>query len=200
MMVEKPKTGRNALLVIDIQDSFKVGSRWEMRSTPGFETNVRRLIAGFREAHQPVIYFLTNDNDDHFHTGSPAYRLMSFLQPLPNEPVLHKYSFNCFTTTALGPMLVRAGVQTITITGIKTEQCCETTARVGCDLGFDVDYVTECTMTFPIRKPNGGMLSTNDIIERTELALRDRFARIKTVDESIAGLHGLPAVSIVSMC
>lgn len=67
---------------------------------------------------------------------------MSFVAPQRDEPIIHKYSYNCFTTTNLQA-----------ITGIKTEQCCETTARVACDLGFYVDYVTEATMTFPITRP-----------------------------------------------
>ena len=187
--MQKPQSGANALLVIDVQDSFKVGTRWNRRNNPKFEGNVRRLVEGFREAGQLVVYFLTNDADLHFNASSPAYRIMSFLTPLPDEPIIHKYSYNCFTTTNLQALLLRNGVRTVTITGIKTEQCCETTARIACDLGFYVDYVTEATMTFPISKgPGRGELSCDEIVERTECALRDRFARIRTVDEVIKNL------------
>ncbi|XLM22660.1 isochorismatase family protein, partial [Chromobacterium piscinae] len=31
------------------------------------------------------------------------------------------------------------------ISGIRTEQCCETTARVASDLGYEVDFVSEAT-------------------------------------------------------
>ncbi len=34
--------------------------------------------------------------------------------------------------------------------GIRTEQCCETTARVAFDLGYQVTFVTEATATSPI--------------------------------------------------
>jgi nicotinamidase-related amidase len=189
MSAEKTQSGANALLVIDVQDSFKVGTRWERRNNPNFEVNLKRLVDAFRTAGQLVIFFLTNDEDKHFNATSPSYRVMGFLMPRPGEPVIHKYSYNCFTTTNLQALLLRNGVRTVTITGIKTEQCCETTARVACDLGFYVDYVTEATMTFPISKGEGrGELSTEDIVERTECALRDRFARIRTVDEVIANL------------
>jgi nicotinamidase-related amidase len=189
MSLEKPQSGANALLVIDVQDSFKVGARWNLRNNPKFESNLKRLVDAFRVSGQLVIYFLTNDADEHFNAKSPAYRVMSFVAPHPDEPVIHKYSYNCFTTTNLQALLLRNGVRTVTITGIKTEQCCETTARVACDLGFYVDYVTEATMTFPITIPNGrGTLSTAEIVERTECVLRDRFARIRTVDEVIANL------------
>jgi nicotinamidase-related amidase len=189
MSLEKPQSGANALLVIDVQYSFKVGARWNLRNNPKFETNVKRLVEAFRANGQLVIYFLTNDADEHFNSDSPAYRIMGFLRPQRNEPVIHKHSYNCFTTTNLQALLLRNGVRTVTITGIKTEQCCETTARVACDLGFYVDFVTEATMTFPISKGEGkGELATHDIVERTECALRDRFARIRNVDEVVMNL------------
>ncbi|MBV8490528.1 MAG: isochorismatase family protein, partial [Candidatus Eremiobacteraeota bacterium] len=176
------------------------GARWNDRNNLAFETNVTALIEAFRTAKQPVAYFLHSDSDEHFNVGSPFYRLMSFLAPRPGEAIFHKTTYNCFTSTALLPALLRAGVDRVTITGIRTEQCCETTTRVACDLGFEVDFVSEATLTFPIAKPSGAELSGDEVLERTELVLRDRFARIVTVAEVVARLQGGVAVPIVSMC
>src|SRR5689334_17334545 len=107
MSMLKPQSGANALLVIDIQDSFKVGARWNTRNNPKFEGNVKRLIDAFREKGQLVIYFLTNDADLHFNASSPAYRIMGFLNPRSDEPIIHKHSYNCFTTTNLQALLLR---------------------------------------------------------------------------------------------
>jgi nicotinamidase-related amidase len=41
-------------------------------------------------------------------------------------------------------------VREVVICGIRTEQCCETTARVASDLGFDVTFVTDATATSAI--------------------------------------------------
>jgi len=175
-----------ALLVIDVQDSFKAGPRWARRSNPAFESNVARLIAAFREAGRPVVFVMHSDSDDAFSTTSPYYKLMEFLKPLPGEPLIHKTTRNCFTSTNLLPTLLHYGVRRVVITGIQTEQCCETTARVAADLGFDVDFVTEATLTFPIPENTDGTgreLSTSEIVDRTEFVLRRRFARIATVDD-----------------
>jgi len=150
---------------------------------------VTRLIEAFRHAGKPVIYFLHSDSDEHFSTDSPHYRLMDFLAPREDEPILHKTSRNCFTTTNLLQRLVELRVTRVTIAGIQTEQCCETTARVAADLGFDVDFVTEATLTFPIPKtlePGSTELGVDAIVERTEYALRRRFARICTVEDAVA--------------
>jgi nicotinamidase-related amidase len=173
----------SALLVIDAQDSFKSTDRWEKRNNKDFEKNVARLVNLYREHGLPVIYFLHSDEDPGFETTSPYYKLMDFLSPRGSEPVIHKVTRNVFTSTGLPALLMEKGVRRVMITGIQLEQCCETSARVGADLGFAVDFITEATMTFPI--PNhdrpGEELGVDAIRERTEYALRRRFARIATV-------------------
>ena len=175
---------QSALLVIDAQDSFKIGQRWERRSNRDFETNVARLISAYRAAGLPVIYFLHTDDDPGFETTSKHYKLMDFIHPQPNEPILHKNTRNVFTSTRLSELLLELGVRRLVITGIQMEQCCETSARVAADLGYAVDFVIDGTMTFPIQnRDNAQELGVDAIRERTEYVLRGRFATIATVAE-----------------
>ncbi|HEU4887896.1 MAG TPA: isochorismatase family protein [Thermoanaerobaculia bacterium] len=173
-----------ALLVIDIQDSFKIDpARWASRNNPRFEENVTELIRTFRDASLPVIWVLHNDSDPGFRPGDPEVRLMDFLDRRESEPLITKNTRNAFTSTDLQSRLDALGVRKVVISGISTEQCCETTTRVAADLGYDVDFVTEATATFPI-----GTLSTDAIVERTEAVLNKRFARVTTVDGVKEGL------------
>lgn len=169
----------SALLVIDIQDSFKIDpARWASRNNPAFEQNVTELIATFREASRPIIWVLHNDTDPGFRPGDPEVRLMDFLDRREHEPLIVKNTRNAFTSTDLQQRLDALGVRKVVISGISTEQCCETTTRVAADLGYDVDFVTEATATFPI-----GSLSTDAIVARTEAVLNKRFARIAKVSD-----------------
>jgi nicotinamidase-related amidase len=186
-----------ALLVIDAQDSFKVGPRWERRNNLDFERNVDRLVRSFRDAGLPVFYVLHTDTDDHFRPGSPYVKLMDFLSPRPEEPVLTKNTRNCFTSTNLQDLLRERGVRRLAITGIQMEQCCETTTRLAADLGYDVDFVIDATMTFPIPNPeNGDELSTDDIQRRTEFVLRRRFARIVPTDVLVQEVETLSEAAV----
>ena len=170
----------SALLVVDVQDSFRATPRWERRNNRDFEHNVGALIDAYRRARRPVFYFLHTDGDPGFETTSPFYRLMDFLQPAPGEPVLHKDTRNCFTGTNLQSYLMQRGVRRLAITGIQMEQCCETTARVAADLGYAVDFVLDGTVTFPIpgEDTSSAELQVGEIEERTVFVLRRRFARI----------------------
>lgn len=173
-----------ALLVIDIQDSFKIDpARWSTRNNPRFEANVTELLGIFREAGAPVLFVLHNDSDPGFRVGDPEVRLMDFLDRSEHEPLIVKNTRNAFTSTDLQQRLDALGVRKVVVIGISTEQCCETTTRVAADLGYDVDFVTEATATFPI-----GTLSTDAIVERTEAVLRGRFARIATVADVKEGM------------
>jgi len=184
---------QSALLVIDAQDSFKVGPRWAKRNNPAFEKNVSSLVEAYRAAHLPIVFFLHNDSHKAFAKDTSSFKLMDFLNPRKDEPVMIKNTRNCFTSTTLQPYLIEKGVRRLSITGIQMEQCCETTARIAADLGYAVDFDTEATMTFPI--PNwdkpGEELGVDAIRERTEYALRRRFARITTVNQLTKELTGV---------
>jgi nicotinamidase-related amidase len=173
-----------ALLVIDVQDSFKAGAKWSQRSSPRFEESISTLIRDFREGGRPIFFILHSDSDPGFRRGDAELKLMDFVDFRDGDPLLYKTTRNSFTSTDLQSRLDALGVRRVVITGIQTEQCCETTARVAADLGYEVDFVTEATMTFPISH-DGDVLSTDDIIRRTEFVLRNRFARIVTVSDLV---------------
>lgn len=192
---------QSALLVVDAQDSFKVGPRWERRNNRLFERNVSTLIDAYRAAGLPVIFFLHTDGDPGFERDSVHLRLMDFIHPIAGEPVMLKDTRNAFTSTTLQATLLGLGVRRVAVTGISMEQCCETTTRVAADLGYAVDFVIDATMTFPIPNPDvpGEELGVAAIEERTTYALRRRFARIVrtatlvTEVEALTGAIAQPA-------
>jgi hypothetical protein len=109
--------------------------------------------------------------------------------------VLTKTSHNAFTTTGLQQLLTARGIRELAICGIRTEQCCETTARLAADLGYQVTFVVDATATNPIARPDAPEMTVEElladprtlpadaIIERTVYALAGRFAVIRTVAE-----------------
>jgi nicotinamidase-related amidase len=174
-----------ALLVIDLQESFRASTEdWSQTHNPDITKQVTRLVDDARQHGDFVVWIMHSEpgSDTVFDPTSGHVRLMDELSPRGGEPVVVKTSINAFTTTNLQQQLVRNGVREIAICGIRTEQCCETTARVAGDLGFDVTFVTDATTTSGI---DG--LSAAEIIERTARVLEAReFARVATTDEVVA--------------
>ena len=121
-----------ALVVIDVQDSFRQRPSWDAVSTPDIVDRVQRLVDASRYAGDLVVWVLHTEPG----TGTPFdpvtghVRLMTGLDPADGEPIVAKTSINAFTTTNLQQVLTTNGVRELVICGIQTEQCCETTTRV----------------------------------------------------------------------
>jgi nicotinamidase-related amidase len=175
-----------ALIVIDVQESFRQRPDWAEVSSPDIVGRVSVLVEQARAEGDLVVWVLHSEpgSGTVFDPATGHVRLLDGLDPRDGEPVLAKTSHNAFTTTSLQQTLTARGIRRLLISGIRTEQCCETTTRVGCDLGFDMTFVTDATATTPLAHwKTGAVVGTHELIERTECALAGRFATIATVAE-----------------
>ena len=187
-----------ALVVIDVQESFRAQPLWRAVSNPEIVTNVRRLVDAARSAGDQVFWVLHAEpgTGGEFDPAGGHVRLIEGLRPADGEPILTKTSRNAFTTTNLQQMLTERGIRDLIVCGIQTEQCCETTARVAADFGYEVEFVTDATATFPIPHRDAPAdlsvdelladprtLATGDVVTRTEYALAGRFATIRSTAE-----------------
>jgi nicotinamidase-related amidase len=196
---------QTALIVIDVQESFRVRPNWQAVDHPDIADRVNRLVASARDRGDLVVWVLHTEpgTGGAFDPANGHVRLIEGLEPLDGEPVIRKTSHNAFTTTNLQQVLTQHGIREVVISGIRTEQCCETTTRVASDLGYDVVFVTEATATTPL--PHWTMpadasleevladprtLMPAVVVERTEYALAGRFATIRTLDEQAGLLVG----------
>src|SRR5690348_2868788 len=143
---------RTALIVIDVQESFRVRPNWQLVNHPDIAERVDRLVRAAREKHDLVVWVLHTEpgTGGAFDPAEGHVRLIEGLAPAAGEPVITKTSHNAFTTTNLQQLLTQQGIRELVISGIRTEQCCETTTRVASDLGYDVVFVTEATATTPL--------------------------------------------------
>jgi nicotinamidase-related amidase len=187
-MTLQPTPPTSALLIIDVQQSFEHQPYWPSGHLAPFRQALLKLETGCRLAGVPVVHVFHIDTDGPFRADSGLIRPMDWLTGQPAAR-FDKHVHNAFTDTGLDLWLRRQGVQRLIVSGIRTEQCCETTARVGSDLGYAVDFVSEATLTFPMTHADTGQtFSAQDIITRTELVLANRFARIVTVDACLSSL------------
>jgi nicotinamidase-related amidase len=189
-----------ALLVVDVQESFRQRPLWAAISNPAIADDVGRLVDVARANDDLVVWVLHSEpgSGTTFDPASGHVRYLDPLQPHPGEPQLTKTSHNAFTTTNLHQLLTRRGITEVILCGMRTEQCVETTARLAFDLGYQVTFVTEATATNPIAHRDAPADQTvaqlladprtmpaSAVIQRTEYALAGRFATIATIAEAI---------------
>ncbi|BDG10025.1 isochorismatase family protein [Anaeromyxobacter paludicola] len=178
-----------ALLVIDVQQSFLHRPYWRDEEAAAFRDRLLALVAGCRARGVPVVHVLHEEpgSGGPFDPASGHVRELDWLDGEPDAR-FRKRVHSAMVGTGLPEWLRARGLGHLVVSGIRTEQCCETTTRNASDLGFEVTYVTEATLTFPMTHSSGRTYSAAELRERTELVLDGRFARIATVAEALAGL------------
>jgi nicotinamidase-related amidase len=176
----------SALLVVDAQESFRQRPYWNERDGLAFAGRLQVLIEGAKTFGIPVVQIFHVEETGPFSLASGFVTTMAPIEIMP-DVVFHKRSHSAMVGSGLDVWLTQRGIRRVIVSGIRTEQCCETTARHASDIGFEVDYVTEATLTFTMTDRHGRSWSPEEIRTRTELVLDGRFARIATVEEALAG-------------
>lgn len=175
-----------ALIVIDVQESFRHRPFFRAEGLAAYIERQQALIDGAAALHLPIVQVFHLADQGPFSEASGYVRT---LEPVRIDPTLtvRKRRHSALVGTDLEAWLGRNGIRRLIVSGIRTEQCCETTTRHASDLGYAVDYVGEATLTFPMADGAGRVWSAAEIRARTELVLAGRFARVATVEEALAG-------------
>jgi nicotinamidase-related amidase len=185
----KEVTMKTALLLIDVQQSFKHRPCWSEAGVPAFHEALETLIEGCVERSVPIVRVLhveeSKSADNPFSRASGLVRALDALAPFEAALTIDKSRHSALVGTGLPAWLRERGIERLMIAGIRTEQCCETTARHASDEGWQVDFVTEATLTFNMQTPAGKPLDAAAIRERTETVLAGRFATLCTADQAL---------------
>ena len=182
---------KTCLIVIDVQESFRHRPFFRADSLPAYLAAQNALVQGCVAAGVPVVRVLHSDGpeqaDNPFSQASGQVRPLAGLVDFPAAATFTKSRHSALVGTGLDVWLTRHGITRLIVSGIRTEQCCETTTRHASDLGWTVDYCLEATLTWDMQHLDGTVLPAADIMARTAAVLTERFARICTVEQALAG-------------
>lgn len=89
-------------------------------------------------------------------------------------------------TPDLHAWLQRKEVPGIVVCGITTNHCCETTARVGGNLGYPVLFVLDASHTFDRTGPDDSTLTADELARATATNLHGEFARVVSTADILA--------------
>lgn len=157
---------RTALLVIDMQNSFVApGAVFEAPKGREIIPNIDRLVHTARANGLPVIWTQSDHSppggglilDRHpvirehpeLWIGDESFDLYpEMVQPAAGEHRVVKHKYDAFHATDLDTALRNLGCDTVVITGVATEICCESTARAAFFHDYKVVFVRDATAAF----------------------------------------------------
>ncbi|MET3914953.1 nicotinamidase-related amidase [Variovorax sp. OAS795] len=192
---------KSCLIVIDAQESFRQRAYWSEEVARPYFAAQNALIEGCVAAGIPIVRVFHVDEpavaSHPFAVESGFVRPIGGLAPFEAAATFTKHRHSALVNSGLDAWLTRQGIGRLIVSGIRTEQCCETTTRHASDLGWEVDYVTEATLTFDMVQPDGRPLAAADIKARTAAVLDGRFATVCSVAEALqrAGNEACESVS-----
>ncbi len=179
---------KSALLVIDVQQSFTRRPYWNDAELPGSVQSLQQLrepgppggpagAAGVpcgRRGRGKRVFLRVRLDQDLAAARYPPDRSVH------QGGALGHVRDHRRNGQSLDYWLRNHGVERLIVTGIRTEQCCETTTRHASDLGYSVSYAMDATLDFPHGVRIGPHLHRRRrFATRTELVLQGRFAQVQ---------------------
>jgi nicotinamidase-related amidase len=155
---------KTALINVDMQRCFVEGSPLAAPDGRALLDKINDLIRVCREAGVLVVHtrgWMAKDGSnlgvmaelvppfivDLYTEGSPTAELHDALDVAPEDLIVDKTRYGAFHGTDLARQLRERGVETVIISGIATNICCETTAREAAQHDFRVVFLSDGTAT-----------------------------------------------------
>lgn len=180
-------TESTALIVIDMQKGFDDESFYGPRNNPECEANVAKLLEAWRSHGWPIVY-VRHDSQNELSPIAPNRDGNGLKDEITGKPDLFvvKSAHSAFLGKPdLHGWLQEKGIGGVAICGIQTNVCCETTARMASDLGYEVLFVSDATFTFDIVAPNHQVFRARELARYTQVNLQDDFAKVVFTAELI---------------
>ena len=192
MVTQVPDLGRHGLVVVDVQQGFD-DPWWGRRDNPGCDDNVRALVEHWTSQGRPLVMVqhASGNPESPLHPEAPGHALKPYLAGVaPDLAVSKSVNSSFHGTPDLDAWLRQNDVPGIVVCGITTNHCCETTARVGGNLGYDVWFAVDATHTFDRRSPDGSLVTAEELARVTATNLHGEFATVTTAAQLLVAACG----------
>lgn len=144
---------KHALIIIDIQNDYFPGGKWELDGADAAADNAARLLAAARERGDLVVHVRHEfDSSDapFFAPGSHGAQIHAKVAPLTGEPVVLKHQVNAFRGTDLKAQLDGHDVKALTIVGSMSHMCIDAATRAAADFGYEVSVAHDACATLAL--------------------------------------------------
>lgn len=168
------------LLVIDAQVGFREEKYWGPPANPEVQQNISKLVQFFavKQGRIAVVKHNSTNSESPLFPGALGNALESFLAGVEDVLIQKETNSAFYGDPDLHKWLQSNGVNSVVICGITTNFCCETTARMAGNLGYQVHFVLDATSAFDGRSLDGTTISGAQIMEISAANLSGEFADV----------------------
>jgi len=175
----------NALLIIDIQNDYFPGGTMTLEGAEAAAAKAAQLIAAFRKKSLPVIHMqhiATRPGATFFRPGTPGAEIHASVKPQGGETVIQKNFPNSFRETKLLEHLKSLNIANLTIAGMMTHMCVDTTTRAAADLGFACSLAHDACATKALSF-NGVEVPAASVQVSYMAGLNGLFAKVQSTED-----------------
>nr|MDQ4124729.1 isochorismatase family protein [Actinomycetota bacterium] len=146
------------------------------------------LIEDFRRRGEPVVVVRHDSVEEGspLRPGAPGNALKDYVEGEPDLLVSKHVNSAFIGQPDLHGWLRERGIARIAVCGIQTNHCCETTARMGANMGYEVDFVIDATHTFDRTGPDGETFDAETLSRVTAANLHEEFATVVSTADFLA--------------
>ena len=176
-----------ALIVVDVQKGFDDEEFWGPRNNPECEDNVERLIAAWREQDWPIVFVRHSSRhpSSPLAPSSPGYAFKDMITGEPDLLITKTVHSAFYGDVDLDAWLTEHEISGVAVCGIQTNMCCETTARMASDLGYEMIFVIDATHTFDLATSTRKVHMARQISRFTALTLEADFGNVMRTAELV---------------
>ena len=171
-----------ALIVIDIQNDYFPGGAMELVGSTEAAQVAAGVKASFKTEGLPVFmvqHIAQSPTATFFRSGTKGAELYEQLPLTEGDVLIVKHFPNSFRETTLLTELRELGIVDLTVVGMMTHMCIDTTVRAANDLGFNVTVISDACATRDLSFA-GRTVEAADVQAAYLAALDGSFAAVTT--------------------
>ncbi len=178
---------KKALILIDIQNDYFAGGRFELNQPVAAAQNAKRALAYFRKKGLPIFHVQhinINTAAPFFIADTEGVNINTLVSPFPREMIVIKNTPDSFFNTDLLQLLEELAIKQLVICGMMSHMCVDTTVRSAKRLGFEIELLSDACTTRDLLWENAPIPA--ELVHTTFMAaLQNTFADVKRTETFI---------------
>jgi nicotinamidase-related amidase len=179
-----------ALIIVDLQNDYFQGGKWELEGTEAAANNAALLINKFRKKSWPIVHVrheFPSSDAPFFAPNSEGVKVHPSVKELDGEPVIVKHQINSFRDTNLKETLESLEVERVLICGAMSHMCIDAVTRAANDFGYSCAVAHDACATLALEF-NGVTVPASQVHAAFMSALSFAYANVSSTETLLAEL------------